>query len=61
MIGKIGDAVSSVGEAIASVLHFSRPDEGPLREYEKWMPDFIGGLARGIEGSRDSSKRPWRV
>lgn len=35
-----------------SFLHFSVPDEGPLTDYEKWMPDFVGGLAKGIEKSR---------
>lgn len=25
-----------------------RPDTGPLRDYEKWMPDFMKGLADGI-------------
>ena len=52
MIGKVGDAVSSVADKIRSFLHFSVPDEGPLTDYEKWMPDFIGGLAKGIEKSR---------
>lgn len=52
MIGKVGEAVSSVAEKIRSVLHFSVPDEGPLTDYESWMPDFIGGLAKGIEKSR---------
>lgn len=52
MIGKVGEAVSSVAEKIRSFLHFSVPDEGPLTDYEGWMPDFIGGLAKGIEKSR---------
>jgi len=52
MIGKVGEAVSSVAEKIRSILHFSVPDEGPLTDYESWMPDFIGGLAKGIEKSR---------
>ena len=52
MIGKVGDAVSSVADKIRSFLHFSVPDEGPLTDYESWMPDFIGGLAKGIEKSR---------
>lgn len=47
-IGAVTDAVSGVADKIASFLHFSRPDEGPLREYEKWMPDFMNGLANGI-------------
>ena len=41
MIGKVGDAVSSVADKIRSFLHFSVPDEGPLTDYESWMPDFI--------------------
>ena len=52
MIGKVGEAVTSVAEKIKSILHFSVPDEGPLTDYESWMPDFVGGLARGIEKSR---------
>lgn len=47
-ISSVGDAVSGVADKIRSLLHFSRPDEGPLREYEKWMPDFMRGLAKGI-------------
>ena len=49
MIGKVGDAVSGVAKKIKSFLHFSRPDEGPLREYEKWMPDFIQGLTTSLD------------
>lgn len=48
MVGKVGDAVSSVGDKIRSFLHFSVPDEGPLTDYESWMPDFMGSLAKGI-------------
>ncbi len=51
-ISAVGDAVSSVADKIRSFLHFSVPDEGPLTDYESWMPDFIGGLAKGIEKSR---------
>lgn len=49
---KIKDVVATIGDlvgAIASMIHFSRPDTGPLREYEKWMPDFMDGLALGID------------
>ena len=51
-LSAIGDAVKGVADKIKSFLHFSRPDEGPLREYETWMPDFVRGLARTL---RDSS------
>lgn len=49
--GIIAKAVSWIGGIITSFLHFSRPDEGPLREYEKWMPDMIQGMADGIRNN----------
>ena len=49
------DAAKRIAEKIAGYLHFSRPDEGPLREYEKWMPDFMKGLSQGIKANE------WRV
>ena len=51
-LGAVGDAVKSVADKIKSFLHFSVPDEGPLTEYESWMPDFMNGLAKGIEKSK---------
>lgn len=49
--GIIAKAVSWIGGIIKGFLHFSRPDEGPLREYEKWMPDMIQGMANGIRNN----------
>lgn len=43
--------VRNLASKIASFLHFSKPDEGPLREYETWMPDFVQGLARSLTRS----------
>ena len=48
MIDGVVGSVKNVASAIASVIHFSRPDIGPLRNYEQWMPDFMSGLAKGI-------------
>ena len=48
-INKIVEGVKGLAGKIRSFLHFSRPDEGPLRDYETWMPDFIDGLAKGID------------
>lgn len=45
---KVLDATGLVGKGIKALLHFSRPDEGPLHDYEEWMPDFMKGLATGI-------------
>lgn len=44
-------AVDAAAAIIYAKLHFSRPDEGPLRNYETWMPDFIKGLAKGIDSN----------
>lgn len=52
MIGKVEDAVVGVANKIRSFLHFTVPDEGPLTDYETWMPDFMEGLSRGIEKSK---------
>ena len=48
-INKIVEGVKGLAGKIRSFLHFSRPDEGPLRDYETWMPDFMDGLAKGID------------
>ena len=47
--------VKNVADKIRGFLHFSRPDFGPLRDYETWMPDFMKGLAHGIDANA------WRV
>ena len=47
-IGYVTSAVSSVANKIKSFLHFSRPDEGPLAEYESWMPDMVEGLSDSL-------------
>lgn len=54
-IDSIKRAVGNVVAAITSRLHFSRPDIGPLHYYEQWMPDFMRGLASGIDANI------WRV
>ena len=53
-IDGIGEAVKGIGNKIKSFLHFSRPDVGPLREYENWMPDFMKGLSKGIAQNDDT-------
>ena len=55
---KISDVLTSVrnmASGIRSLVHFSRPDEGPLRDYESWPRDFMEGYARGIEANE------WRI
>jgi len=48
-INGIGDAVKGVADTIKSYLHFSVPDQGPLTDYETWMPDFLKGMGNGIK------------
>lgn len=44
VISKLREMANSVRR----LLHFSRPDEGPLRDYETWMPDMIKGLSDSL-------------
>ena len=44
----LATAAKGLAETVKSFLHFSRPDVGPLREYEQWMPDMVKGMAKGI-------------
>lgn len=46
--GFLATAAKELAETVKSFLHFSRPDVGPLREYEQWMPDMVKGMAKGI-------------
>lgn len=57
-IGKVTEAVKSVGNKVKSYLHFSTPDEGPLAEYEEWMPDFMAGLGSGIRDNTNKVLTP---
>lgn len=53
-----GETIRSIHRFVsrmAGYIHFSRPDYGPLHDYEKWMPDFMTGLAKGID------ENAWRV
>lgn len=51
MIGKVGEAASSLGNKVKEYLHFSKPDAGPLRDYKTWMPDMIKGLTTSLHES----------
>lgn len=49
MVGKVKDAIGKVADTIASFIHFSVPDEGPLAKANTFMPDFMNLLSKGIE------------
>jgi hypothetical protein len=46
------NAVADVANAIWEYLHFSVPEKGPLTTVNEWMPDFMKGLAKGIDKSK---------
>lgn len=49
--GLLMKAVKLVGSVIRAFLHFSRPDKGPLRDYETWMPDMVHGMADSLKNN----------
>ena len=51
-IDKIVDAVKDIADTIEQYLGFSCPDKGALSKYESWMPDFMEGLAKGINQNK---------
>ena len=51
MISSVINAVKGIANTVAEWLHFSRPEKGPLREYESWMPDMINGMVAGIQAN----------
>jgi phage-related protein len=53
MIGNIGKAVGDVANKIKSFLHFSIPDEGPLRDIMDWPRDMMQQYGGGITDNLD--------
>ena len=48
---KVTGQVKNAANLVASWLHFTRPDTGPLREYEQWMPHMMEGLGKTLAAS----------
>lgn len=49
---ELEEVCEDIAETMSENLHFTKPDKGPLRNYEEWMPHFMQGLAKGIEDNR---------
>lgn len=47
-ISELEGACQSVASTVSDYMHFTRPEKGPLRNYEEWMPHMMQGLAKGI-------------
>ena len=52
-IGKVGEAVSGVANKIKSFLGFSVPEDGPLSDFDTYMPDMIELMTKGINAGRE--------
>lgn len=50
-IEKIVEVCKKVANTVKDFLGFTRPDKGPLHEYEQWMPHFMQGMAKGIRNN----------
>ena len=46
---KLLESVGNIANSIREKLHFSKPDNGPLRDYETWMPDMIKGMTLSLK------------
>lgn len=51
-VQSIINEVKKIAETIEEYLGFSCPDKGALSKYETWMPDFMKGLAKGINQNK---------
>ena len=51
----IASAAARAAGAVRSYMAFTRPDKGPLHDYEQWMPHFVEGLADTMKANE------WRL
>jgi hypothetical protein len=49
MAGAAINAARNLASGIASFLHFTKPDEGPLASVDEWMPHFGDLLKQGLQ------------
>lgn len=55
-IGALKEKITSIGDTIAEKLHFSKPDNGPLADADKWTPDMMDLFTSGIESGKAKLK-----
>ena len=48
---RVHDAAWSLASTVTGLLHFSRPDYGPMRDYEQWPVDFVNRYAELLKQS----------
>ncbi|MBQ0112362.1 MAG: hypothetical protein KBT03_04450, partial [Bacteroidales bacterium] len=50
-VPSLRSAVNNIADEIASRIHFSSPDVGPLADFPRYMPDMLKELATGINAN----------
>lgn len=55
--GNVTGAAGGLAGDIASFLHFSEPDVGPLSNFHTYMPDMMSLMAKGIRDNRGLVQR----
>jgi tape measure domain-containing protein len=53
----ITNAVAGVAGKIKSFLGFSKPDEGPLSDFDTYMPDMIDLMSKGITAGKEKVRK----
>jgi len=48
-IGNLKKKASEIASTISSYIHFSVPDQGPLKDADTFMPDMIDLMVKGID------------
>lgn len=56
-IGKIGEAVSGIGDAIVDFIGFSEPKKGPLSNFHTFAPDMVDLFTEGIDDNLNEIKK----
>lgn len=51
-VSAVGDAVKGVANKIKSFLGFSKPEDGPLSDFDTYMPDMIDLMTKGIQAGK---------
>lgn len=49
---KIKDTATNIAKDIKKILGFSVPEEGPMSDADKWMPDMIDLMSKGIDENK---------
>lgn len=44
----VKNAVTGAADKVKSLMHFTEPDEGPLKDFNSWAPEMMQNYARGI-------------